>query len=100
MNTHECLITEEQPEEVGEVCIDPAVGSLLPDYIVDLLEEREAEEIEEHLAACHYCKENYLAILRIRYAALKAKTSRGAEDESALNEANVLKFADFKKHQQ
>lgn len=48
------------------VCSDPAVGSLLPDYIVDLLDDTVAFEVEQHLVDCRSCKQRYLTVLRAR----------------------------------
>jgi hypothetical protein len=59
-----------------EACIDPAVGSLLPDYIVDLLEETAAEQVDQHLIDCQTCKEKYLAILRICHTTCEVKTAQ------------------------
>lgn len=61
-------------------CTDVAVGVLLPDYIVELLEEPAAEAVEEHLVTCRHCKERYLTILRARGAVLR-KHPRRDEDE-------------------
>lgn len=49
-----------------EGCLAPEVGSLLPDYIVDLLDDATAEKIERHLVDCQFCKERYHTILRVR----------------------------------
>jgi anti-sigma factor RsiW len=75
MDTYFNLITETQSREV---CTRPALGELLPDYIVDLLEDPAAEEVEDHLLECRHCKERYLTILRIRGAAIRARR-RGQE---------------------
>jgi anti-sigma factor RsiW len=70
MDTYFNLITETQSREV---CTRPALGARLPDYIVDLLEDLAAEEVEDHLLECRHCKERYLTILRVRGAAIQAR---------------------------
>ena len=80
-----------------EACIDPAVGSLLPDYIVDLLEEEAAEQVDQHLIDCQTCKEKYLAILRICHTAHEAKIVHGDENGRESLDARVLKLTDYKK---
>jgi|SRR5689334_24760901 len=58
----------------GAACFCPAVGSKLPDYIVNLLDDAKAFEVEQHLAQCDYCKKKYLLVLRVqREAALRAR---------------------------
>lgn len=47
-------------------CVNPETGEKLPAYIVDLLDDEEAFEIEQHLAECKLCKEWYLLMLRVR----------------------------------
>jgi anti-sigma factor RsiW len=96
MSTHVYPFTEAKSGEGGDLCVDPAVGAMLPDYIVDLLEEPEAEEVDQHLIDCHHCKGKYLTILRIRYTARNSKTAFDDEDDRASNDANVRKLSDFK----
>jgi anti-sigma factor RsiW len=77
------------------------LGELLLDYIVDLLEESVAEEVEDHLLDCAYCEERYQTILNIRSAS--RRKTRGAEGEQVLQPeraaggAKVLKLAEFRK---
>lgn len=52
-----------------EPCTCPAIGSLLPAYIVDLLDDPVAEKVESHLVDCRHCKERYVTVLRVRRAA-------------------------------
>lgn len=80
MNTYFHQTTEAQSEEA---CDRPAVGALLPDYIVELLDEATAEKVEDHLLACLYCKERYLTVLRLRGLARRAKALRGDGDGHA-----------------
>ena len=47
-------------------CVSPETGKKLPAYIVDLLNDEEAFEIEQHLAECKLCKERYLLMLQVR----------------------------------
>lgn len=93
MSIHTHPFTEAQS---AEACIDPAVGSLLPDYIVDLLEETAAEEVDKHLINCQPCKETYLAILRIRYAPREPQTVQVNGNGHVSNDAKVQKLVDYK----
>lgn len=47
-------------------CVAPTTGEKLPAYIVDLLNDEEAFEVEQHLAECKLCKERYLLMLQVR----------------------------------
>lgn len=49
-----------------KTCTSPEVGTLLPDYIVDLLDDEECEAVERHLNSCPRCKDHYLTVLRVR----------------------------------
>lgn len=51
-----------------------SMGALLADYIVNLLEDLEAEEVEDHLILCDGCKERYLTVRELRGLALIART--------------------------
>lgn len=62
MTTH----TENNKSHTVLDCLCPAVGSKLPDYIVDLLPDDDAFEVEQHLAECNHCKERYLLVLRVQ----------------------------------
>lgn len=63
-----------------EVCTCPALGVLIPDYIVEILEDPAAEKVERHLVDCRHCKERYLAILRVRGRARNARNKRGGNE--------------------
>ena len=52
----------------GLTCTSPRIGSQLPDYIVDLLDDTAAEEVETHLGDCVHCKRLYVTVLRFRAA--------------------------------
>jgi hypothetical protein len=59
---------------IEDICRDPEVGALVPDYIVERLDDSASATVEEHLACCAHCKQRYLTVLRIRAAsALKKK---------------------------
>lgn len=58
---------------VEDPCTCPEVGSLVPDYIVELLDDSTSVMVEEHLADCEYCKHRYVTVLRIRAAAALKK---------------------------
>jgi anti-sigma factor RsiW len=88
MDTYFNLITETQSREV---CTCPSLGARLPDYIVELLEDLAAEEVEDHLLECRHCKERYLTILRIRSAALQARRGQeGVEQPDSATEDDRL----------
>jgi anti-sigma factor RsiW len=69
------------------VCSCPALGCKLPDYIVDLLDDAEAYQVEQHLVECQGCKERYLTVLRIRGEAL-ARREAVTADNGALRWSN------------
>jgi anti-sigma factor RsiW len=50
----------------GTSCTESALGARVPDYILDLLNDEEAESVEKHLLECNDCRETYLAVIRIR----------------------------------
>ena len=52
----------------GATCTAPQIGSRLPDYIVDLLDDTAAEQVETHLVECQHCKSLYMTVLQIRAA--------------------------------
>jgi anti-sigma factor RsiW len=81
-----------------EVCTCPAVGALLPDYIVELLEDPAAEKVERHLVDCRHCKERYLTILRARARARNTKNIRGREG-NLLRAAHMRAIAGLSKEQ-
>jgi hypothetical protein len=66
-----------------EVCVSPVVGAKVPDYIVELLDESAAEEVEDHMLVCLHCKERYLTVLRLRGAVHRAETLCCDEDKHA-----------------
>jgi len=47
-------------------CTAPEEGRLLPEYIADLLNDSDCEEVERHLSDCDSCKKHYLTVLRVR----------------------------------
>jgi len=49
-----------------KTCKSPKLGTLLPDYIVDLLDDEKCEAVEQHLNVCPRCKEHYLTVLQVR----------------------------------
>lgn len=49
-------------------CTSPELGAQVPDYIADLLDDEKSEVVENHLLDCKYCREMYLAIVRLREA--------------------------------
>lgn len=92
MNNSQKKIARAQFEQP---CIRPEIGELLPDYIVDLLSDSAAEEVEEHFLSCRQCREDYLRIISIRrLAKAKEKVASKNPQESG---AEVFRIADFKK---
>ncbi len=76
-----------QKSHIVAVCSCPTLGCKLPDYIVDLLDEEDAYQVEQHLVECQGCKERYLAVLRIRSEAL-ARRATVTADNGALRWSN------------
>lgn len=64
-----------------EACADVTKGSMLPDYLVGMLEDPAAEMVEEHLAECGHCRGRYQTILRVRAASMRARPRKRVEDE-------------------
>ena len=69
-------------------CTSPASGEKLPAYIVDLLNDQEALEIEQHLAECDFCKERYLLMLAVRSEAPQRRSVTTLQNEAALPNDN------------
>lgn len=67
-----------------EECTYPVVGALLPDYIVDLLEDSVAEKVERHLVDCRHCKERYVTVLRVRESARRKRIGSAESDDDAI----------------
>lgn len=80
-----------------ERCTCPALGELLTDYIVDLLTDSAAQEVEKHLLHCRSCNDDYRKILALRETAQARKTKAGCEEKPSLESAAVLRMSDFKK---
>jgi Putative zinc-finger len=79
-------------------CIRPEIGELLPDYIVNLLADWAADEVEEHLLGCRQCRENYLKVISLPGAArAKKERAAAAAKESSPARGELVRFADFKK---
>jgi anti-sigma factor RsiW len=56
---------------VKSVCTSPEDGALLPAYIVDQLDDAQAETVQNHLNDCPRCKKYYLTMLKARSEAPK-----------------------------
>lgn len=95
MNKHLNKITK---LKFQERCICPDVGELLSHYIVDLLSDSAAEEVEEHLIFCRFCREKVLRMDKIRSAAQADKTKVGARDKYEISGATILSLDEFKKN--
>jgi hypothetical protein len=83
--------------QAREVCACPAVGERLYDYIVDLLEDPVAEEVEDHLLNCRCCRQEYLKLLSLRGAKGEPETKHDDGDAGAPNDKNVFSLAGFRK---
>jgi hypothetical protein len=70
------------------VCSCPVLGSKLPDYIVDLLDDNDAFQVEQHLVECQVCKENYLTVLRVQSEALRKREEITAAENGASRWSN------------
>ena len=51
---------------IENLCTSPKTGELLPAYLVEQLDDAEAETVENHLNECPRCKEYYLLMLEVR----------------------------------
>lgn len=88
--------------QVQKECTCPALSELLPDYIVELLEDTAAVEVEDHLLDCLPCREKYLKMLCLngvrRYVNSECSSETGSTLQGAsMSRAKVLRMADFKK---
>jgi hypothetical protein len=54
-------------------CTYPAIGALLPEYIIESLEESIAEKVEGHLSECQHCRDRYVTVLKVRRAARRKR---------------------------
>jgi anti-sigma factor RsiW len=64
-------------------CTNTEIGARLPDYVLDLVDDSEAEEIERHLTECIFCKENYLTVLRARGTAQMVEPDADEEPDGS-----------------
>jgi len=86
-----------------EECIYPALGEMLPDYVVELLEDTAAAGVEDHLLDCLHCRETYLKMLTLeapRRRPAATPDSGTPPEPKAMPDAdgsNVISMADFKR---
>lgn len=73
----------------GAVCASPALGTLVPDYFLDLLKESAAEEVEHHLGDCVECRERYLTLVRVRGEARNKKQRQAKENARSMVNAET-----------
>ncbi|HEY6803053.1 MAG TPA: zf-HC2 domain-containing protein [Pyrinomonadaceae bacterium] len=79
MTTENFNITHSQN---ADVCRNPDLGILVPDYILELLDDASCLIVEQHLAECVHCKERYLTVLRMRATAcFKKQEQKKTDDE-------------------
>lgn len=86
-----------------EECTCPALGELLMDYVVDLLKDSAAAEVEEHLLDCLHCRETYLKMLSLEGPCRRpeATPDTGAAPPQiavpATGASNVINMGNFKR---
>ena len=63
--THDESQNNETHDEAHTVrgCVCPELGSQLPAFIVGLLADNAAFQVEQHLVKCVHCKKMYLSVL-------------------------------------
>ena len=67
------------------VCTSPEAAELLPAYIVDQLDDAEAETVQNHLNEGPRCKDHYLTMLEARSEAKsEAKTASNPVETTVL----------------
>ncbi len=94
MNTSQYKINEAQ---ASGTCTHPTLGDRLSAYLADPVESPAAEEVEDHLLECRYCREFFLMVLSIRGEARMAKKKRAGANGHSSNDEKVLRLADFRK---
>jgi predicted anti-sigma-YlaC factor YlaD len=65
--------------------------------LADPLESPIAQEVEDHLLECRYCREFFLAVLSMRGEARMVKATRAGVDGNPSSNAKVARLSDFKK---
>jgi hypothetical protein len=80
-----------------KTCTCTDLGAKLRDYVLDLLEDLAAEEVEDHLLDCRNCRDRYLKALNILGTADGSEPELSQGERCALKGARVLRMADFKK---
>lgn len=79
-------------------CTSPSLGELLTAYVVELLEDSAAAEVEDHLLDCLHCRDKYLKMLTLSSAERETTNARGDDEEEPVSSgAKVLRISDFKK---
>ena len=68
-------------------CTSPALGAQVPDYIADLLDDEKSEVVENHLLDCKYCREMYLAIVRLQEAGRRRRLAADRNVQGTVPEA-------------
>ncbi len=82
-----------------EHCVLPEVGGLLTDYIIELLSDKAAEAVREHLLICNHCMEDYRNIMGLRATARKVLAAANSRREPARENggAVIRHISDYKK---
>lgn len=98
MNKNQYEVNAAQAEaQSDETCTHPHVGGRLADYLADPLNYSTAQEVEDHLLECLYCREFFLAVLSIRGEARMVKQMSAGANGGQSDSTKVTRLADFKK---
>ena len=82
MNNKSEKTTKRQAARPGTLCTAPNLGARVPDYLAELLDDAEAEVIENHLGECNDCRTTYLMIIGLQEAGRRKRL--GANRSSPL----------------
>ena len=74
----------------GTLCTAPALGAQVPDYIVERLNDQQAEVIENHLLECKDCRETYMTIICTREAGRRKRLATDQDIRDVLPKAEAL----------
>ena len=84
-------ITSQAPRvRIKTVCTSPEAAELLPAYIVDQLDDAEAETVQDHLNDCPRCKNYYLTMVEAR-AEIPVRASTPEPQEETIFAASAVK---------
>lgn len=81
-------------EATFRTCMSPALGERVGDYVLNLLEDTEAEAVEDHFIYCRPCREKYLKALTIVDAVPGARSKPSQVQTHA--GAKIFRIADYR----